>query len=138
MDCTSTLDLKIKKFIIQYGAEQLIDWLDEFDCMGGPVKFRQFKMVEKLSCAAFGITIADMHNLSNTRCTNSKKLISFVAVKRINLPILVVSKLLGGTSLRSISYYIKDAELWISNPRLYNSFADAYNKVIEKFNSELP
>ncbi len=134
----STLDLKIKKFLIQYGAEQLIEWLDEFDQMGGPVKFKQFKRIEKLSCEAFGITIADMHNLSNTACTNAKRIIAFIAVGRINLSIPVVSKLMVGASPRSISYYIKDAESWISNPMLYRSWVDAYNKIMDKFNSEQP
>jgi hypothetical protein len=35
----STLELYIQRFVIQYGSEQLIEWLDEFDGMGGAYKF---------------------------------------------------------------------------------------------------
>jgi hypothetical protein len=133
----STIEIRIATFIAQYGPEQLIEWLDEFDYMGGPVKFRQFKRVEKLSCEAFGITIADMHILSRTECTDAKKVISYIAFNKLNLKHPVIAKLLGNVSLRSVGYYIRDAEIWISNPRGPNkSFYESYQKVIEKFNTE--
>lgn len=132
----STLELKIQQFIIQYGAEQLIEWIDEFDCLGGPYKFRQFKKLEKLSCQAFDITIADMHRQSITECTDAKRVISFIAFGKINLPQPVIAKLLGNVSLRSVAYYIKDAEDWINDPKKNRSFAESYNKVFQKFNAE--
>jgi hypothetical protein len=132
----STIEIKVARFIAQYGGEQLIEWLDEFDYMGGPVKFRQFKKIEKLSCEAFGITLADMHILTNTECINAKRVIAFIAFNRINLAQHVICKLLGNVSLRSIGYYIKDAEHWISNPKANKSFTEAYYRVFEKFNIE--
>lgn len=132
----SSLEIKIQKFVIQYGPEQLIEWLDEFDCLGGPTKFKQFKKLEKLACEAFCITIADMHRMSISQCTDSKRVISFIAANKINLPPPVIAKLLGNVSLRSINYYIKDAEGWISQPKMNKPFIEAYNKVCEKFNTE--
>lgn len=131
----STLEIKIQKFVIQYGAEQLIEWIDEFDYMGGPHKFRQFKKIEKLACDAFGVTIADMHSLSRTECINAKRVISFIASNRINLKQPVIAKLLGNVSLRSIDYYIKEAEDWINNPKMNKGFFEAYQKVYERFNN---
>ena len=133
----STLEIKVLKFLMQYGPDQLIDWIDEFDHMGGPVKFKQFKKVEKLACEAFDISIADMHGLSNTPSTNAKRIICFVAFNMINLQQPAISKLIGYVSLRSVSYYIKDVDTWINkNPKANKQFYEAYNKVIEKFNSE--
>lgn len=132
----STLDLKIQKFIIQYGPEQLIEWLDEFDYLGGPIKFKQFKKLEKLSCQAFGITIADMHRFSVTECTDAKRVISFIANGKINLTHPIIAKLLGNVSLRSVGYYIKDTEEWINDPKKNKVFVEIYNKVCEKFNTD--
>jgi hypothetical protein len=130
---SSTLQIKIQKFVIQYGPEQLIEWLDEFDCMGGPNKFRMFKKIEKLACDAFGITIADMHRMSTAECTDAKRVISFIAANRIDLPHPVIAKLLGNVSLRSVAYYIKDAEIWINDPKTNRQFVDTYNMVFEKY-----
>lgn len=132
----STLEIKIQRFVVQYGAEQLIDWLDEFDCLGGPQKFKQFKKLEKLSCQAFGITIADMHRMSISECTDAKRVISFIAFGKINLPQPVIAKLLGSVSLRSVAYYIKDTEDWINDPKKNRGFVEKYNKIYEKFNEE--
>lgn len=132
----STLEIKVAKFIAQYGAEQLIEWIDEFDFMGGPVRYRQFKRVEKLACKAFGITLADMHGLTNTESTNAKRVITFIAFNKINLQQPVIAKLLGNVSLRSISYYLNDTEEWIKNPRANKNFYDAYMSVFEQFNNE--
>lgn len=132
----STLEIKIQRFITQYGAEQLIEWLDEFDCMGGAYKFRQFKKLEKISCSEFEITIADMHRLSTADCTDAKRVISFIAFNKINLTQPVIAKLLGNVSLRSVAYYIKDTEEWINDPKKNRGFAESYNRVFEKFNVE--
>lgn len=131
-----SLEIKIQKFVIQYGSEQLIEWLDEFDCMGGPYKFRQFKKLEKLSCQAFGITIADMHRQSTTECTDAKRVISFLSFGKINLTQPIIAKLLGSVSLRSVAYYIKDAEDWINDPKKNRVFVETYTKIYEKFNQE--
>lgn len=130
----STLEIKIQQFVSQYGPEQLIEWIDEFDFMGGQVKFSRFKKLEKISCEVFGVTIADMHHRSNTDCTNAKRVISFVAANDINLPPAIIAKLLGNMALRSINYYIKDAEEWTANSKLNKPFFESYTKIIEKFN----
>jgi len=131
----STLEIKIQRFVIQYGAEQMIEWLDEFDCLGGPYKFKLFKKLEKISCQVFEITIADMHRMSNAECTDAKRVIAFIAFGKINLPQLVIAKLLGSVSLRSVAYYIKDTEEWINDPKKNRGFVENYNKVYEKFNA---
>lgn len=135
-DNKSTLEIKIQRFIAQYGAEQMIEWLDEFDCMGGAYKFKLFKKLEKLACQEFSITIADMHRMSVADCTDAKRIISFIAFNKINLPQRVITKLLGNVSLRSVAYYIKDTEEWINDPKKNRGFAESYNKIYEKFNSE--
>ena len=131
----STLELKLQKFIIQYGSEQLIEWLDEFDCLGGVQKFKQFKRLEKICCQVFDITIADLHRMTNTPSTDAKRVISFVASGVINFKPAIISKLLGNVSLRSVAYYIKDAEGWINDPKGNRAFVEQYNRVMEKFNA---
>lgn len=132
----STLEIKIQKFVIQYGAEQLIEWLDEFDTLGGQNRFKQFKKLEKLACQAFDITIADMHRQSIAACTDAKRVISFIAMNHIGLSQIVISKLLGNISLRSVAYYIKDSEEWLQTPKMNKPFVSAYNIVLEKLNIE--
>jgi hypothetical protein len=133
----STLEIKIHKFISQYGPEQLIDWLDSFDYMGGPVKYRMFRKIEKIACDTFSITIADMKNISTTESTNAKRVICFVAANKINLRQPIISKLLGCASVRSVAYYIRDAEDWIKNPKSNKLFYEGYTKAINKFNLEI-
>lgn len=133
----SMLEIRVSKFVGHYGAEQLIEWLDEFDFLGGPIRYRQFKRVEKYSCEAFGISIADMHGISNTETTNAKRIISFISSNWINLKPPVIAKLLGNISQRSVAYYIKDVEDWITNPNANKRFYEAYLSVFDKFNIDL-
>lgn len=132
----TTIEIKIQKFVLQYGAEQLIEWLDEFDFMGGQEKFSQFKKLEKITCDTFEITIADMHNKSLSECTNAKKAISFLASNSIKLSPVIIAKFLGNISRRSVNYYIKDAEGWVNNPRMNKPFFEAYKIIAEKFNTQ--
>lgn len=133
---SSTLEIKIQRFVLQYGPEQLIEWLDEFDFMGGQIKFSKFKKLEKISCYIFRITIADMHNRSNDDCINARRVISLIATNDINLSPMVIAKLLGNISRRSVNYYIKDAEEWISNPKRNKPFFEGYTKICEKYNTQ--
>jgi hypothetical protein len=132
----SSLEIKIQRFVVQYGAEQLIEWLDEFDSFGGPVKFKQFKKLQKITCQAFGITIADMKRMPISTCTDAKRVISFIAAGKINLPHIVIAREMGVRSIRSINYYIRDAEEWINDPKKNRTFVDTFNKICQKFNSE--
>lgn len=131
-----TLEIKIQKFVIQYGSEQLIEWIDEFDCMGGAQKFKQFKKLQRLACNTLDITIADMASKSINEAIDARRIISFIAFGKINLPHKTIAKLLGNVSLRSVAYYIKDTETWINDPRGNRIFVEAYNKVCDKFNAE--
>lgn len=129
----SSLEIRIQRFVNQYGAEQLIEWIDEFEFFGGAKKFKQFKKLEKTTCEEFGLTIADMHRMSTSDCTDSKRIISFIAFNKIQLPQLVIAKLLGSVSIRSVYYYIRDTEEWIDDPKKNRGFAESYNRVYEKF-----
>ena len=132
----STLEIKIQSFVLKYGPEQLIAWLDEFDNIINSKIYKQFRQLESETCKVFGISIADMRRFSLTECTDSRRIISFIACHKLKLPIESIAKLLGGVSIRSVSYYIKDAESWIEQPKSNKPFVDAYNKVCENFKIE--
>lgn len=126
----STLEARISKFIQQYGPDQLIAWLDEFEYIGGPVEYRRFKKLEKFSCDAFGISIADMHVLREA--TDARRVISYFAFHRIGYKQAIIARLLGGVSARSISNYIREAEGLIETPRANKLFYEAFIYVSDK------
>lgn len=133
----SVVDQAVFTFVSQYGPEQLIEWLGEFDYMGGPEKFRKYKKLEKIACREFNITLADMHNPKSTNATtDTKRVISFVAFNGINLSQPIIARLMGNVSIRSVGYYIKDAEEWILNPKTNKTFVDHYNTILAKYNIE--
>ncbi len=133
----SVVDEKIMRFVNLYGPEQLIEWLDEFDYMGGPDKYRQFKKVEKITCQEFDITIADMHKVTkNPDAIDARRIIAFIAANKINMSQVIIAKHLG-VSIRSSGYYIADAEKWILDPRTNRRFFEHYNKIMDKFKVEV-
>jgi hypothetical protein len=132
----SSVDIKVQKFILQYGSEQLIEWLDEFDYMGGPERFKKFKKIEKIACNACNITIADMRLLSKDECIDAKRIIAHIAFNTINFKQPVIAKLLGNVSLRSVGYYINQMQGWLDDPRGNKVLIETYNKVFDKFNSD--
>jgi hypothetical protein len=131
----STLELKVARFVQLYGVDQLINYLDEFDYMVDPVRYKKFRKVVKFTCDAFGITIADMNVISNTQTTDAKRIVSYIAHHNIGFRHNVIAGLLHKVSIRSVSNYIKHAEDWINNPKANKSFYEAYIIVTEKFNN---
>ena len=127
----STLELKITKFVMQYGAEELINYLDDFDSVIDKENHCRFRLLEKTACESCGITISDMRKLTNNQCTNAKRIISFIAHHSLKLPIATISKLLGNMADRSINYYIRDVENWLSVPKANREFIEIFNKVVE-------
>ena len=130
----STLEIKIQQFVTQYGPEQLIEWIDEFDLVGGSGKFAKFKKLEKIACDVCGVTISDMRKLSRNECINARRIIAALSANRIMIKPAEIGKFMGNMSPRNINYYIKDAEDWIANPKLNRAFYEYYNRVCEKIN----
>jgi hypothetical protein len=128
------VEVRIKRFLLDYGPEQLIDWIDQFDSSCGPLQYKKFKLLERMACEVFGITIADMQMLSRDEHVNVRRTIAHIAFTRIKISQSVIQKLLKGVSIRSVNYYIKNAEDWIAEPRNNKVFYEGYSKVIEKFN----
>jgi predicted Zn-ribbon and HTH transcriptional regulator len=135
MEIRSTVEVKIQKFVITYGAEQLISWLDQFEKIVHSKDYHLYRSLEREACKACGITLADMRMCSNTPCTNSKRIISFIACHQFKLSVPSIANLLG-VSDRRVNYYIKDAETWINSPKSNRLFTEAYNLVIETFKTE--
>lgn len=130
----STLEIKIQRFITEYGAEELIDYLDDFENIWSKKEFDDFRRLKKYACEAYGITIADMKILTIGTTTNAKRIISFIAFHSIKLPIAKIAKLLGNMAERSVYKYIKDAEDWLAVPKANREFYDRYISVLDKFN----
>lgn len=131
----TTLGLRIQKFLLEYGAEQFIICLDDFEHIWHEQEYRKFKALEKEACKACGIPVAEMRNSSKTESTNAKRIVSFIAVNAIRLQVPIISKLLG-SSTRSVGYYIKDVEDWITNPKSNRLFIESYNKVMQSYKIE--
>jgi hypothetical protein len=134
MEIKTTTEIKIQKFIMTYGAETLISWLDNFEVVINSKDYPLYRNLEREACKSCEITLSDMRMFTTTNCTNAKRIISLIAVHQFKLKIPSVSNLLG-ISDRTVRYYIKDAEDWINNPKSNKGFVEAYNRVIEKFNN---
>jgi len=135
MEVKTTIEIKIQKFVMSYGAERLIVWLDHFDKVINSKEYPLFRDLERAACHACGISIADMRKFSNTPCTNSKRIISFVATHEFKLSVLSIATLLG-LSDRAVNYYLRDSEEWLSQPNSNKQFVEAYNKVIQTLKLE--
>jgi hypothetical protein len=132
----STLEIKIQKFVSQYGAEVLISYLEDFNNIVTNKDYEKYHQLEKVACESCGITTADMRKFTTTPCTNAKRIISFIAHHVIKFPIPTISKLLGNMAQRSINYYIKDVENWLNQPKGNKEFVEIYTRVSEKLNFE--
>lgn len=132
MDIISTVEVKIQKFIMDYGSDALISWLDHFDVVINSKDYPLYRSLEREACRACGISLADMRKFSNTESTNCKRIISFISFHQLKLRVPSISNLLG-LSDRTVNYYIKDAENWINSPRTNKVFVEAYDKVVENF-----
>ena len=135
MELKSTVDIKVQKFVINYGAEQLISWLDQFDKVINSKDYPLFRRLQREACKACGITLADMRLFSNTSCTNTKRIISYLAFHQLHLTVPSIANLLG-VSDRTVNYYIDDAAGWINQPKSNKAFFDSYSIVIENFKIE--
>ncbi len=132
----STLEIKIQQFVIQYGSEVLINYLNDFDNIVNKKDYETFHQLEKIACEACGITTADMKKFTTTPCTNAKRIISFMAHHFIKFPIPTISKLLGNMAQRSINYYIKDVENWLNQPKGNREFVEIFTKVSQTLKFE--
>jgi hypothetical protein len=130
MELKSSVEIKILKFITSYGSERLISWLDSFDKIINSKDYISFRNLERESCKACGISIADMHKFSNTASTNAKRIISFLALHELHMTVGSISKLMS-ISDRNINYYIGNAEEWINQPKSNKTFFQAYTQVVE-------
>lgn len=135
MEIISTVEVKIQNFIMNYGSDTLISWLDHFDVVINSKDYPVYRHLEREACKACGISLADMHRFSNTSSTNSKRIISFIAFHQLKLKVPSISNLLG-LSDRTVNYYIKDSESWINSPKTNKVFIEAYERVIENFKIE--
>jgi hypothetical protein len=135
MDIKTTVEIKIQKFVQNYGAEQLICWLDHFDTIINSKDYPLFRTLEKEACKSCGISLADMKCFSTTPCTNTRRIISFIAHYQLKLSVQSIAHLLN-LSDRTVNLYIKDAEDWINAPKSNRTFIEAYNRVIENFKTE--
>jgi hypothetical protein len=130
MEIRTTVEIKILKFITTYGAETLISWLDSFDKVVASRDYPLFRKLEREATKACGISIADLAILTNTPSTNAKRIIAFLAFHHIHVCVASIAKLLD-VSDRTVNYYIKEAEAWITQPKSNKSFMDAYNQTVE-------
>lgn len=135
MEIKSTAEIEIQKFVINYGAEQLISWLKQFDKVINSRDYPLYRSLEREACKACGISLSDMHMFSLNPCTNCKRIISFVAFHQLKLSVPSIANLLN-MSERSINNYIKEVEDWISAPKGNKVFIEQYNHVIENFKIE--
>lgn len=131
----SAVEIKVHQFVIDYGAEQLIIWLEQFDKVINCKDYPLYRNLERLSCIACDISIADMHKFSTTPCTNAKRIIAFLAVNKLKLSVSSTANLLG-IGDRNINYYLKDVEEWLLSPKANKAFIESYNKVIENLKIE--
>jgi hypothetical protein len=130
MEAKSTLELKIHKFVLNYGPETLIYWLDHFSRVISIRDYPLYRNLERQACKSCDIAYADLQLLNNTQSTNAKRIISFVAVHQLHVAVPSISKLLNVCD-RTINYYLNDAEDWINAPNTNRVFVDAYKKTIE-------
>jgi hypothetical protein len=130
----STVEIEVQKYIMSFGADTLIFWLRHFDKVISGKDYPLYRKLERAACEACDITLADMHLFSTTPCVNAKRIISFIACYQLHIRVPSIANLLG-LSNRTVNYYIKDAESWISAPMGNKIFVDTYNKVMEKIKS---
>lgn len=135
MENTSSVEIKIHQFVLNYGVEQLISWLGHFDTVVSRKEYFLYRKLERLACESCGVTLSDMRNVSNAQCTNAKRIISFLAFHELKLKVSAISHLLG-LSDRNVRYYINDSEGWINAPNANKTFFTSYNWVTEKFKIE--
>jgi hypothetical protein len=135
VEAISTVELKIHKFILNYGPETMIFWLDHFSDVISIKDYPMYRNLERQACKACNISYADMQMLSDTQSTNAKRIISFVAATQMHIRTPSISKLLNVCD-RTINYYLKDAEAWINSPNSNRVFVDAYNRVIQALTPE--
>jgi molybdopterin/thiamine biosynthesis adenylyltransferase len=131
----TAVEIKIHKFVLNYGVEQLITWIEYFDTVITSGDYSTYRKLERLACEACGVTLADMRNLSNTNCTNARRIISFLALHTLKLKISTIANLLC-VSDRTVNYYINDSEDWINAPNANKTFYESYRCVSEKFKIE--
>ena len=131
----SAVEIRVHQFIIDYGAEQLLIWLQQFDKVINSKDYPLYRNLERTACMACDISIADMHKFSTTPCTNAKRIIAFLAVNKLKLSVASTANLLG-IGDRNINYYLKDVEEWLMSPKANKSFIEQYNKVLENLKSE--
>lgn len=132
MEQRTTIEIKVQKFVLTYGVETLIAWIDSFEKIVSSHDYPLFRKLEKETCRACDISLSDMYIFSTTPCTNARRIISFIAFHRLNLKIPCIAILLS-QSERTISHYIKDSEEWITSPKSNKLFTDAYNTVLQNF-----
>lgn len=130
MEVKSTTEIKILQFIMNYGSETIISWLDHFDSIITAKDYPLYRRLEKEACNACEITLSDMRRFSNAPCTNAKRIIALVSYNQIGLSVCSIAKLLN-VSDRTINYYMKESGEWLSQPKSNKIFIEAYNKVVE-------
>lgn len=130
MEVRSTTEIKILKFLMDYGSETMISWLDHFDSVISAKDYPVYRRLEKEACNACEITLSDMRRFSTTPCTNAKRIIATISFTKIGLSVCSIAKLLN-VSDRTINYYIKESQDWLCQPKSNKTFVEAYNKVVE-------
>jgi hypothetical protein len=123
------IEIKIHKFIMVYGPETLITWLDYFDKIITTKDYPQYRRLEREACKVCDISYADMKMFNDTPCLIARRIISFIACHELKMKNSSIAKFLN-VSERMVNYYIKSAGDWIGQPKSNKEFIEAYNKVV--------
>jgi hypothetical protein len=140
MKAKKVIDRKVKEFIKSYSKQELISYLDYFSNI---IKKDDYRLLLKFmdeAQKACGIVEIKL-NKSDSKTINYKRMVSHFSYNELHLSVGSISYLLK-SSERSVNYYIKEADEYISispfhhSLKRVNAFNKAYNHVLKNIKTE--
>lgn len=129
----SVLEKRIGKFIQDYGVNELIKYLEEYDHEYSARDYRLFQDLKTIFCEAYCIPLDELRiQFINADNTDARISIAYCAYVNTKLNQEAIHKLMD-VSVRSIQRYIDKAQYRLDRIANFRGFVEKYQDGTEKF-----
>ncbi len=127
------LELRIQKFVQDYGPDPLISIMDEYSRSISTKDYNLYHRIKKVVCKEYNIPIADIsgESIMRTEGTLARKTISFLSYKHTNFGAKHIARLQNLTP-RTIYNHVDEVGFWLKTPQhSYGGFMEKYKNIIK-------
>lgn len=130
----SVLMQKISEFAQNYGVDELISYLCDYQKDIAQDEYKKYKLIEKVSCEVWDLPIADLDTAKQGGVNKSVRMIITYLTNNYTKINMQQLSLMMKAELRTLQYYIDDIKYRMEHKAMFSDFCEKLELIKEKTN----